>query len=780
MKTLRLCLAVVLGMFVLSEAPAAAQEQASASQNAAEMQEASEALIKVLNDPESRKALIGILQKNAADAAGNGTEAGGAVQEAAPAAPPAQGAALASDGAAATPEAAASNPAGRGFVLRVGEYTRALADEAGNVLDRVRHSLKGLRLILSGDIPVKWDRVYLVLWQVAVVLVVAYGAFWISQFAARRIYPKMALKARYGGGLMRAFILIVTTLIDALTVAVGLGVGYVIALLGYGGLETGVTIQESLALNAFFITGMSNVALRFVFAPRRPELRLLPFGNESSDYWYSRLRIYMYWNNYGVFLLVPAANLAVSFVLGNALRFLVVFAGMLGLMGLISINRVKVRKGVKAYAQSLQSVLAQRALSNLGNLWHLAAYGYILAVFLVWVTRPFDATTIILRATGLSIITIMAGMLLSLVMTRAIKGGIRLPEDIHRKLPALQYRLNAFVPRLLKIIRFVVFLGTILLLLDIWGVMDVLGWFSSDIGRDLVGRYGSAFFVVLVAFVVWLAVMSWVDLRLQSRAGYIVSARERTLFQLFRNAFSIIILVMAVLLGLSEIGVNIGPLIAGAGVVGLAISFGAQTLVKDIITGAFIQIENAINEGDVVTVAGLTGTVEGITIRSVRIRDLDGTTHIIPFSSVDMVSNFMRGFSYHVALIGVSYDTDIAFAKQAMCDAFDRLQETDFRAKIFGDLEMHGVTNFGASSIDIRARIKTTPGDQWSVGRAYNEFIKQVFDERGIEIPFPQVTYHAATPPFAGGKAPLMGKDGASAVSDAPADDAPPDAEAAP
>ena len=205
---------------------------------------------------------------------------------------------------------------------------------------------------------------------------------------------------------------------------------------------------------------------------------------------------------------------------------------------------------------------------------------------------------------------------------------------------------------------------------------------------------------------------------------------------------------MALLLSLSEVGVDIGPLIAGAGVVGLAISFGAQTLVKDIITGAFIQVENAINEGDVVTVAGITGTVEGITVRSVRMRDIDGTTHIIPFSSVDMVSNFMRGFSYHVALIGVAYDTNITHAKDAMLEAFRRLKETDFGPKIIGDFEMHGVTNFGASSIDIRGRIKTVPGDQWGVGRAYNEFVKQVFDERNIEIPFPQVTYHAATPPF--------------------------------
>ncbi|WP_299483272.1 mechanosensitive ion channel domain-containing protein [uncultured Roseibium sp.] len=759
MKPLHLCVAALMGIALLFAVPAIGQTDTGAPDESADLKQASEALIKVLNDPDSRKELIELLKKNAGEEQPAPETGGEASTETA-------------DGA----EEPVS--AGQGFVIRVGEYTRAIADEIGVVLDRSRHSLRGLLLVLRGDIPIKWDRVNEVVLQVAIVLATAYAAFWVAQFAARRLYPKMAVRARYGGGLMRATILIVTTLIDALTVAIGLGVGYFVALTGFGGLDTGVTIQESLALNAFFITGMANVALRFVFAPKRPELRLLPFSDDASDYWYARLRIYMYWNNFGVFLAVPAANLAVSFVLGNALRFLIVLLGMLYLMVLIKQNRVKVREGAKAYAETMHSVLAQRALSNLGNLWHIGAYGYILAVFLVWVTRPFDATTIILRATGFSIITIMAGMLISLVMTRAIKGGIRLPDDIHQKLPALQYRLNAFVPRLLKIIRFVVFLATILLLMDIWGLLSVIDWIYSEAGFSLVSSYGAAIMVLLVAFVVWLAVMSWVDLRLQSRAGYIVSARERTLFQLFRNAFTVVIIVMAALLALSEIGVNIGPLIAGAGVVGLAISFGAQTLVKDIITGAFIQIENAINEGDVVTVAGVTGTVEGITIRSVRMRDLDGTTHIIPFSSVDMVSNFMRGFSYHVALIGVSYDTDIAFAKEAMEEAFRRLQETDFKSKIFGDLEMHGVTAFGASSIDLRARIKTTPGDQWGVGRAYNEYIKQVFDERGIEIPFPQVTYHAATPPYAEQEQEVPKQAGKKKVkASEPEDDAPPESE---
>ncbi|GAB2184514.1 mechanosensitive ion channel domain-containing protein [Roseibium sp. LAB1] len=736
MTNLRCCLFALMTLILAGLAPVLAQEtggQTSAQEQAppADVEQASQALIKVLNDPDSRAALIELLQKSSA----NTQQADGDRQV------PGKEEAVRVEGV--------SRPLQQeNFALRIGEYTRKLVDDAGYLMEQAMRSLNGLVLVARGDIPIKWDRAKDIAIQVVIVLLAAYAGFLASQLIAKRLYPRISVYARYGGGLTRSFVLVLTSVVDAITVGIGWAVGNAAALASFGGVNAGVTLQESLALNAFFFLGMANVSLRFIFAPGRPELRLLPFTDESSLYWYGRLRLFMYWMIYGLFLAVPIANVAVSFVLGNALRFIVVLLGMVYLLVLVHQNRQRVNAGAKDYAEHLQSALGKRALILVGQLWHLAAFGYVAAVFIIWVTRPFDATTIILRATGLSILTIMAGMAISLVVTKAIKGGIRLPDDLNRTLPALQNRLNAFVPRLLKFIRFAVFLATVLLLLEIWGVLTVAEWLASEAGVQLLSSYGSAILVLLVAFVIWLAVMSWVDLRLQSRSGYIVTARERTLFQLFRNASTVVIVVMALLLSLSEVGIDIGPLIAGAGVVGLAISFGAQTLVKDIITGAFIQIENAINEGDVVTVAGVTGTVEGITVRSVRMRDIDGTTHIIPFSSVDMVSNFMRGFSYHVALIGVAYDTNITHAKDAMLEAFRRLKETDFGPKIIGDFEMHGVTNFGASSIDIRGRIKTVPGDQWGVGRAYNEFVKQVFDERNIEIPFPQVTYHSATPPF--------------------------------
>ena len=195
------------------------------------------------------------------------------------------------------------------------------------------------------------------------------------------------------------------------------------------------------------------------------------------------------------------------------------------------------------------------------------------------------------------------------------------------------------------------------------------------------------------------------------------------------------------MLALAQIGVNIAPLLAGAGVVGLAIGFGAQKLVQDIITGIFIQFENVMNEGDVVAVGDKSGVVEKLTIRSVTIRDLGGTVHLIPFSSVDQVSNMVRGFSFHVAEFGVAYDSDIAEVKQALRDAFARLMETEHKDDILDDLDMQGVIAFRDSSITVRARIKTLPGKHWATGRTYSEIVKTVFAERGIEIPYPHVTY---------------------------------------
>jgi len=182
-------------------------------------------------------------------------------------------------------------------------------------------------------------------------------------------------------------------------------------------------------------------------------------------------------------------------------------------------------------------------------------------------------------------------------------------------------------------------------------------------------------------------------------------------------------------------------LLAGAGVVGLAVGFGAQTLVRDIITGLFILIEDTISVGDFVTLAGYGGTVEALSIRSIRLRDPSGTVHTIPFSDVTTVVNYSREFAYAVMEIGVAYKEDVDAVSRVIEAVGAELRKDPVHAdSILDDLQLLGLDRFDDSAVVIKARIKTAPGMQWAVRRAYNRLLKQRFDAEGIEIPFPQRT----------------------------------------
>ena len=192
---------------------------------------------------------------------------------------------------------------------------------------------------------------------------------------------------------------------------------------------------------------------------------------------------------------------------------------------------------------------------------------------------------------------------------------------------------------------------------------------------------------------------------------------------------------------LSELGIEIGPLIAAAGVVGLAVGFGSQTLVKDIITGLFIILEGQITIGDIVEIAGHSGKVEAISIRTIRLRDVNGHLHVIPFSEVATVKNITQDQDYNIFEIGVSYNEDVDHLIETIEKVGSDLQkDKDFKSKINGEIEVFGLDKFEDSSIIIKGRIPTVHKQQWVVRREFNRRIKLAFDKSGIEIPFPQTT----------------------------------------
>jgi small conductance mechanosensitive channel len=215
----------------------------------------------------------------------------------------------------------------------------------------------------------------------------------------------------------------------------------------------------------------------------------------------------------------------------------------------------------------------------------------------------------------------------------------------------------------------------------------------------------------------------------------------RTLLPLIRNVARVVLGVIVTLTVLSELGVDIAPLLAGAGIAGLAIGFGAQSLVKDVITGVFILLEDSIAVGDVVNVGGHGGVVEGMTVRTVRLRDLSGNVHIVPFGEVASVLNMTKEFSYALIEAGVAYKEDVDQVIEVLREiGAGMAADPEFGPMILEPLEVIGLDSFGESSVNIRVRIKTRPIKQWAVRREFHRRMKRAFDERGIEIPFPHRT----------------------------------------
>lgn len=221
------------------------------------------------------------------------------------------------------------------------------------------------------------------------------------------------------------------------------------------------------------------------------------------------------------------------------------------------------------------------------------------------------------------------------------------------------------------------------------------------------------------------------------------SGRLRTIAPLVRNIVMLTMFVLGGLTILSELGINVMPLLAGAGVVGIAIGFGAQTLFKDLITGFIVIIEDLFQIGDWVAVGGSEGTVENITFRKIDLRDLSGTVHTIPFGSIDTVKNYMKGFSFAVLNVEIAYreDTD-AVSEELLAIDQDIREDENFSNLITDEMEIMGVDSLGDSSVAIKVRIKTIAGEQWGVAREYRRRIKYRFDEAGIEIPFPHQTLY--------------------------------------
>lgn len=278
----------------------------------------------------------------------------------------------------------------------------------------------------------------------------------------------------------------------------------------------------------------------------------------------------------------------------------------------------------------------------------------------------------------------------------------------------------------------------------IWDVTS-FEFLKSDAFIFIFGNVVSIVFIAMVAIVIWETINGFIEhyLRTANASNFSNYNRLRTLLPIIQNILFIVFAALFTLVILSELGINILPLLAGAGILGIAVGFGAQTMVKDFLTGFIIILEDVVQVGDVARVGGQIGVIEKITMRKIQLRDVAGIVYTVPYSEITTVENWTKDFSYYVMDIGVAYreNTDEVIEVLRAVDEELRTDE-NFGDLIIDPIEILGVDKFADSAVIIKARIKTKPIQQWNVGREFNRRMKMAFDKHGIEIPFPHQTIY--------------------------------------
>ncbi|MGM0914812.1 MAG: mechanosensitive ion channel domain-containing protein [Pseudomonadota bacterium] len=375
----------------------------------------------------------------------------------------------------------------------------------------------------------------------------------------------------------------------------------------------------------------------------------------------------------------------------------------------------------------------------LGSLWHVPALllvgGSLVAIFVT----GGDVGTALAR----SIIS-AALLILALVVTGLVRrhGERRKRRQRRRRVSQYRVRLERFGYVLAHVATWLAFAE---LSLQVWSG-SLLGIGSQGVASARIGQALLAIaLTLLLAWLAWIfadtAIQRALTSSARSRGRRVNQARAQTITPMIRNVIFTAIVIIAGIVGLANLGVNVTPLLAGAGVIGLALGFGAQTLVQDLITGIFILIEDSLAVDDFVEINGHMGTVEGLTLRTVRLRDLDGIVHIITFSRIDSIHNMSRQFGIALMKIRIPYEMKIDDAITLMQETAQALrQDPMMRHYIWSPLEMQGIHAFEDGCPILRMRFRTAPEMQWDVARAFNLLLKQRMEAQGVDLGVPRLS----------------------------------------
>ena len=537
-------------------------------------------------------------------------------------------------------------------------------------------------------------------------------------------------------------------LLDLLPVAGFVLAGHVAVATPLGGSDQARLIVLA-TVDAYALAAAILCFFRMLFSPPRPGLRLFPVSGRLAA-WAMR------WLRRIVIVAVAGYGIGqVGLLLGlsqPAYEALLKIAGLINHI-FVAVMILQQRRAVRGLLRAPEGAAGPlaRLRNALAPIWHWIALFALAADWLVWAIELRHDYSAVLRALVLAVLMVVATRLALIVLTGSLDRAVRLRPEAVERYPGLAERLAFYHPVTVATVRGAVYVAATVLLLELLGV-GLIGWFTgTSLGQRLASGFGTIGFTVLAAVVAWEAA----NIALQRQVTRLTrdqhaarAARLRTLLPLLRATLFVVIGAIAGLTVLSQIGIDIAPLLAGAGILGVAIGFGSQKLVQDLITGIFLLLENAMQVGDWVTVSGLSGAVENLSVRTIRLRAADGSVHIIPFSAVTSVTNTNRGLGNATVGVTVSYAEDTDRVMDTLREiAAGMRKEPEFSGRMLTDIQLWGVDKVDGAAVTIAGQIPCTDAGRWPVQREFNRRVKRRFQELGIALFNPAQTMILAPSP---------------------------------
>ncbi|MBO1324389.1 mechanosensitive ion channel [Acetobacter sp. TBRC 12305] len=525
-------------------------------------------------------------------------------------------------------------------------------------------------------------------------------------------------------------------------------------LLGYVGAEFLTTTPQARTVtltlvNAYAIARVLYLVVETTLVPHSPSIRLIPAQDATA-------RLLTHWWN----ILVAAPSIVICLsTLGeefdlaqrgvDAMLRAVVLIQHLIIAAFIWRMRRIVARALQPSADRQAKSALWAFVGTLAHLWWVPIMFLDMALWFVWAAHLKGGYQWILRGSIMSLVCLALSRVLALLAYGLQDKLFRVSPAMQAQYPDLQQRADFYYPFVRKIITAFLIFATAVCLAQSWGAPALRFFFVSALGVRLMGAALSLVLGMTVAAVAWEVVNHTLNKQISRYASSAQAgraARLRTVLPIIRTVLLAVIIIFVAVTTLSQIGINVTPLLTGAGILGVGLSFGSQSLVKDVITGFFMLAEDAIQVGDWVTAAGIAGTVEHLSIRTLRVRAIDGDLHIIPFSSVTSIANTARGFNQIIVRQTLDLSEDSEKVVEIMKKTIAAMRkEDDFRAIILSDYTDLGVDNSDGNGAIMVGAIRTAPMMKWKVQREFYRRIAPLMADAGIKFFTP--TSYSTSPP---------------------------------